>query len=789
MPLESFIGDIMEDRQKIHDLPIEKLAGLLTGSAFWQTAECEEIGMEAVTLSDGPHGLRVQDKMPNHLGMGTSCPSTCFPTAALMACSWDTQLGEELGEHLGAEAAYMGVAMVLGPGLNIKRSPKCGRNFEYFSEDPYLSGKMAAAYVRGIQSCGTAACIKHFAVNSRERARMVYDCRVDERTLRETYLTGFEIAVKEGKPAAVMTAYNKVNGEYCNSSRRLVGGILRGEWGFDGLVVSDWGGTFDKVASVKAGVDLEMPRCNFSAEEVAEAVENGSLDRSLAEDAAARQLAFSRAAAGVRVRDVDWIAHSRFARRCAENSMVLLKNEDGALPLGAAERVALIGDFAQTPRYQGAGSSLVNPTFLDNIRDELTAAGVNVAGFARGFRRKGGNSGRLVAEAVRLARRADCVVVCLGLPEGMELESCDRAGLSLPENQLALLNALRPLGKKIVAVLSCGGVVDMSWDEDCSAVLYAGLAGQSGGAAAAAVLTGAVNPSGKLAETFPLREEDVPCHYIYNKHAYKMDYAEGIYVGYKYYNTLGVPVRYPFGFGLSYTSFAFSDAAADESGASVTVTNVGDREGATVVQMYVGIPRRDLQISPAELKGFAKVRLAPGESRRVFIPFDSLSFRTWDAASGGWTEGGDCEVCLGESSRDIFFRTVINRGPQPAADGEKYSYERWFAAHISPDEPKIKHKKGDIEATLMTEIYDLKYSRGFVGRLFALISRLYSRSKDEILANSMNHLPIRFILLFMNYDRTQAEGFLQACNGSFFGGIKKILFKKRPGGRGKETRL
>ena len=283
----------MNDRQNIQKLSIHKKAKLLTGSAFWQSAECEEIGMEAVTLSDGPHGLRVQDKMPNHLGLGTSCPSTCFPTAAAMACSWDTELGEELGRHLGAEAAYMGVSMVLGPGLNVKRSPKCGRNFEYFSEDPYLSGKLAAAYVRGIQANGTASCIKHFAVNSRERARMVYDCRVDEQTLRETYLTGFEIAVKEGKPAAVMTAYNKVNGEYCNSSKRLVTDILRTEWGFDGLVVSDWGGTYDKVASVKAGVDLEMPRCYFSAKEVEEAVMDGRLDENLVDESIYRQLLYA----------------------------------------------------------------------------------------------------------------------------------------------------------------------------------------------------------------------------------------------------------------------------------------------------------------------------------------------------------------------------------------------------------------------------------------------------------------------------------------------------------------
>lgn len=768
----------MNDRQNIQKLSIHKKAKLLTGSAFWQSAECEEIGMEAVTLSDGPHGLRVQDKMPNHLGLGTSCPSTCFPTAAAMACSWDTELGEELGRHLGAEAAYMGVSMVLGPGLNVKRSPKCGRNFEYFSEDPYLSGKLAAAYVRGIQANGTASCIKHFAVNSRERARMVYDCRVDEQTLRETYLTGFEIAVKEGKPAAVMTAYNKVNGEYCNSSKRLVTDILRTEWGFDGLVVSDWGGTYDKVASVKAGVDLEMPRCYFSAKEVEEAVMDGRLDENLVDESIYRQLSFSRAVRSAAVKDVDWFAHSSFARRCAENSLVLLKNDGGTLPLSFSERVALIGDFARTPRYQGAGSSLVNPTFVDNILGAMGKSPLNFIGFEQGFERKGEENQKLLKRALKLAERADTIVVCLGLPEGMELESADRTHLSLPENQLNLLNALSALGKKIVAVLSCGGVVDMNWDEKCSAVIHAYLSGQSGGGAVVKALTGEINPSGRLAETFPLKEEDVPCHEIYNKYPYKMDYAEGIYVGYKYYNALEVPVKYPFGYGLSYTTFSYTDAKAQRDGVAVTVTNTGSRDGATVVQMYVKAPRPELERSTAELKGFKKVFLQAGQSERVFIPFDEYTFRVWNARGACWSEGGTYLVSLGENSRSMFFHTIVGRGGAVTADRPPQSYGEYFACRISPEQPKRQLKKGDLTADLMTEIYDLKYCKGFVAGLFALISRIYSRSKDELLANSMNHLPIRFILLFMNYKSIQVEGFLEACNGHFLKGIRKIIFKR-----------
>lgn len=767
----------MSDREKIHNLSIEQKAQLLTGSAFWKSAECKEIGLEAVTLSDGPHGLRVQDKMPNHLGLGTSCPSTCFPTASAMSCSWDPELGEELGERLGKEAAYMGVSMVLGPGLNIKRSPKCGRNFEYFSEDPYLSGKLAAAYVRGIQKNGTASCIKHFAVNSRERARMVYNCVIDEQTLRETYLTGFEIAVKEGKPAAVMTAYNKVNGTYCNSNYDLVRGILRGEWGFGGLVVSDWGGTYDKVASVKAGVDLEMPKCKFSADEVVEAVKDGALDEALVDESIERQLAFSRAAKKVAAEQVDWRAHSLFARRCAENSLVLLKNEGGILPLNCSQKVALIGDFAKNSRYQGAGSSMVNPTSVDNVLDEVRQSSLNLIGYEPGFKRAGGDSDRLKNAAVKLAKKADVIVLRLGLGEGMELESCDRTAIALPENQTKLLSELSVLGKKIVVVLSCGGVVDTSWDVNCQALIHAHLAGQSGAGAVVAALTGDINPSGRLTETYPLSEGDVPCNDIYNKYPYKMDYAEGIYVGYKYYNSQSVPVKYPFGYGLSYTRFDYTDASADEGGVAVTVTNCGPRDGATVVQMYIKAPRPELEHSPAELKGFKKVFLKVGQSARVFIPFDGYSFRVWDVQSHGWREGGEYIVYLGQSSCDFFFETRVSRGSAEVAEVAAQSYKDYFNARISPVQPKAKHTKGE-PTTLMTEIYDLKYGKGFMAKLFALISRIYARSKDELLKNSMNHLPIRFILLFMNFSRIQVEGFIEACNGHFFKGIKKIIFRK-----------
>lgn len=768
----------MDVKKGIKKLDISVKSKLLTGSAFWHTAECADIGMEAVTVSDGPHGLRVQDKMPNHLGMGTSHPSTCFPTAAAMACSWDTELGEELGEYLGREAAAMGVSMVLGPGLNLKRSPLCGRNFEYFSEDPYLSGKFAAAYVRGIQKNGTAACIKHFAVNSRERGRMVYDCIVDEQTLRESYLSSFEIAVKEGKPAAVMTAYNKINGVYCNGNERLIGGILRGEWGFDGLVISDWGGTFDKVASVRSGVDLEMPRCDFSATEVEKAVKSGELDERIVDKSIERQQAFSAAAQRVRRETVDWQAHSDFAAKCAENSIVLLKNENSALPLGKCEKIAVIGDFAANARYQGAGSSLVNPTKVTCVLDAVKSSDLNYIGFERGFKRDGGKSVRLSDRAVKLASEADTVILCLGLGEGIELESCDRSNIDLPANQTELLARLSALGKKIIVLLFCGGVVDTSWDKNCSALIHCFLSGQSCGTAAVKVLTGEVNPSGRLTESFPRALSEVPCAEIYNKYAYKMDYAEGIYVGYKYYGSLGKSVKYPFGYGLSYTQFDCSDFVLTDEGVKVKVKNVGERDGATVVQMYITAPRPELEHSPAELKGFKKIYLRSGEEREVFIPFDEYSFRVWDGENSRWSEGGIYKVQVGFDSLNALFCGNIQRGASLAACDSPQSYKEYFDSRISPVQPKVKHKKGDLTATVMTEIYDLRYCKGFVARLFSFIASLYSRSKDEILSNSMTHLPIRFIMLFMHYNEVQVEGFLEACNGKFFRGVKKIIFKK-----------
>lgn len=767
-----------ELRRAIKNLSIEKKARLLTGEGFWSTRACPEIGLAAVKMSDGPNGMRVQEKRPNHLGLGGSLPATCYPTSSATACTFNPALCGELGAHIGKEAAAFGVSMVLGPGLNVKRSPLCGRNFEYFSEDGYLSGKIAAAYVRGIQSTGVTSCIKHFAVNSREFARMYCDSRVDEQTLRENYLTGFEIAVKEGGAGAVMTAYNFLNGGHCNQNGYLLNGVLRGEWGFDGLVVSDWGGSRGQVEAIKAGADLEMPMCDISAAEVVGAVASGGLDERLVDKCVERLAEFSLRSQSIRRDDFDREEHAEFAAKVAGESLVLLKNEGGALPLAADEKVAIIGDFAAKPRYQGAGSSQIIPTSLDNILGVIEKSPLKIVGFERGFHRFGKKSKRLLRRAVKLAKTADTLVVCLGLDEDKESEGCDRTDLNINENQTELLKALGGLGKKIVVVLSCGSAVLTDWDRYCDGLLLAHLGGQSGARAVVKALTGEINPSGRLAETYPLKQGDEPCAAVWSDSPLKSDYAEGIFVGYKYYNALKVPVKYPFGYGLSYTRFEYSDFSVNDGGVKCTVANSGERDGAAVVQAYVKAPRPELQLSPFELKGFNKVFLRAGESKEVFIPFDEFAFRVWDTDRRRFVSGGVYEVSINtDSAHALYSQSVEIAGETVGFQGTAKSYKEYFDSHISPDERVYEPKKGMV-ADMDTVVADLIYCKGVVAKIFGLIARLSKKSKDKIKSVALDWLRVRALMQFMNLNDKRAQGFLLACNGHFFKGMKKLLSKK-----------
>ncbi|MFT4157163.1 MAG: glycoside hydrolase family 3 C-terminal domain-containing protein [Microbacterium sp.] len=649
----------------LSELTLLEKAALLSGANTWQTRAIEHIGLPAVWLADGPHGVRKQVGSADHLGINGSEPATCFPTAATLACSWDDELAEQIGAALGAEASAQGVGVLLGPGLNIKRSPLGGRNFEYFSEDPELSGRLAAAYVRGIQSAGVAATPKHFAVNSQELRRMVSDSVVDERTLREIYLTAFEIVVREAAPWAIMSSYNLVNGVYAHENPHLLTDILREEWGFDGAVISDWGGSNDPVAAVRAGGTLEMPSPGFdSARAIVEAVESGTLPITELDARVAELIELVRRVTAHERARVDLTAHHELARRAAADSAVLLRNEGGILPLPAGTSIALIGAFATSPRYQGAGSSLVNSTQVPTLAEALTASKtVTIAGIVQGFRRDGTPDSSLIDEAVALAQRADVAVITLGLPDVAESEGLDRSSLALPEEQVRLLTEIHRVNAQTIVVLSAGGVVETPWSADAAALLHAYLGGQAGAEAIADILTGVADPAGRLAETMPLALADTPTAGVFPSHARTAEYREGPFVGYRYYETAGIAVAFPFGFGLGYTRFEYSDLAVDDSGAQLTVTNVGERAGGDVVQLYVGRADASAVARPVrELKGYAKVRLEPGEASRVSIPFDERTFRVFDTDGDCWkVEAGEYEIAVGGHLHDLPLRATVTR--------------------------------------------------------------------------------------------------------------------------------
>ena len=640
----------------IKKLSLEEKAALLQGATSWTTQPVPRLLLSAMFLADGPHGLRKQAGSADHLGLNPSLPATCFPTAATMANSWDPDLGEALGKALGREAAANDVHVVLGPGLNIKRSPLCGRNFEYFSEDPYLAGKMAAAYIRGIQSRGVAACPKHFAVNSQEHHRMSVDETLDQRTLRELYLTGFEMAVKEGNAKAIMASYNKINGTYANENAHLLTHILREEWGFNGIVVSDWGACNDPVAAIAAGSDLNMPNPGFdNAQTVCDAVRAGDLPESTLDDRLRELLPLilaTQKTVAAAPKTFDQAAHHALAKQCAQNALVLLEN-DGILPLLGKQKVALIGDFARAPRYQGAGSSIVNATQVDSLLEALKATDLEVT-FAQGYRRDGKKARRLIDEAVAAARSADVVLLCVGLDENAETEGRDRTDLDLPTEQQKLIRAVSNVTENVVLLLSGGAPFRMPPKQYYRAALHGYLSGQAGASATADAITGKINPSGHLSESWPEQPEDVPCHRYYPGDARTAEHREGLYVGYRYYETVEKPVRYPFGHGLSYTTFAYSDLTADSRGVHFTLTNTGPFDGAEVAQVYIGTTTGKVFRPKKELKGFQKVFLKAGERREVTIELDDKAFRYFNVKTDRWeTETAHYTVSVGSSVRDI----------------------------------------------------------------------------------------------------------------------------------------
>ena len=653
----------MKHIDKIRRLTLEQKCALLSGAGTFCTRALPGQKIPSLWLSDGPSGVRKQEGASDHLGLNPSAPATCFPTAVTLAGSWDPDLLEEVGRAMGQEAAAQGVDVLLAPGLNIKRSPLCGRNFEYYSEDPILAGKLAAAMIRGIQAGGAAACPKHFAVNSQETRRMVSDSTLDERTLREIYLTGFEIAVQEGRPRTIMSSYNLVNGTYANENPHLLQEILRGEWGFTGVVVTDWGGSNDHALGVKSGSTLEMPAPGGDAvRELLAAVKSGKITESDIDARVEELLTLVEDAQHIRADKpaVDQEAHHRLARRAAAEGMVLLKNEGDILPLDPAAKVAVIGDFAAVPRYQGAGSSAVNTTRVDNVHALLAESGIRSVGYAPGFERSGAHNPAKQSEAVALAGTADVVLLFLGLDELRESEGMDRADMRLAQNQIDLLAAVAEVNPNVVVVLTAGAPVETLWLPHCKALLYGALGGQAVAGAVLDLLTGHACPGGHLAETWPLRYEDTPAADTFARPGRIVPYKEALYVGYRYYQTADVPVAFPFGYGLSYTTFSWRDMQVDSTKVTLTVENTGRLDGTELVQVYVEKPGARVFGPCRQLKAFRKVRLKAGESCTLTIPLDEKAFRYWNTTTDRWAvEGGRYGIALGRSAADILFRAAV----------------------------------------------------------------------------------------------------------------------------------
>ena len=785
----------------IDQLTLKEKARLVSGKDFWQTVNVDRLNIPSAFLSDGPHGVRKQAAAADHLGLNASIPATCFPTAATMANSWDPELGEGLGQRLGQEAAVQKVNVLLGPGLNIKRNPLCGRDFEYFSEDPYLAGKMAAGYVRGIQSNGISACVKHFACNNQEENRMTLDSVVDERTFREIYLTAFEIAIKEGKSKSIMSSYNLINGTYANENEHLLVDILRKEWGFKGLVVTDWGGNNDGVASLKCGNQLEMPGTPDRAEYILKAIEDGSLEESVLDDNVDTLLdvIFDTTENGVNKapEKFDVEDHHLFALKCAEESAVLLKN-NGILPLNNETKVSFIGDFLYLPRYQGAGSSIVNPTKLDKTSDLLKDYGFNLVGCSRGFNRYGKKSKKLHDEAIKLAEQSDIVVLYLGLDEVTEAEGLDRSDMRLKDNQLELVKNIKKLNKKIVVVLSCGSAVEMPFIGDVDAILHCYLNGQGGALATLNILSGKVNPSGKLSETLPVKYEDVASSDNFPSHKRTIEYREAYGVGYRYFEKAEVKPAFPFGFGLSYTSFEYKNLTVVDKGVSFEITNTGNVDGKEISQLYVGLQGSEVIRPVKELKGFAKVFLKAGETKKVSIPFDDKTFRYFNVKTNKWEiEKGTYDIYVGASSNDIrLTATIFQKGTEAELPYDIKALPNYALGNLRnlPDEEFERllghpvpsgelpfYKKNRMVVDYNTTMRELRYSKRWVGRLVGKaipwFTRVLIKFGNRELANTLImgvvHQPMRGMSRFSGggLRMSQLDGLIMMFNGHFWKGL------------------
>ncbi|MDO5423724.1 MAG: beta-glucosidase [Eubacteriales bacterium] len=778
----------MEIEKILKQMTLEDKIALCSGASFWETKNYEKYGIPSMFLCDGPHGLRKQEREDgaDMLGVGGSRPSTCFPAEVTTAGSWDIELLKEIGAAIGEEAKEQGVGLVLGPGANIKRNPLCGRNFEYFSEDPYLAGKLAAGFIRGAEGQGVGTSLKHFAANSQEKCRFHSDSVMDGRTLRELYLPAFEIAVKEGKPSSVMCAYPKLNGIHCSDHQELLTGILRDEWGFDGMVVTDWGAMNDRIEGFRAGCDLNMPGgSDYMEKAVRQAVRDGTLPESCIDASARRVLKLVfRAAETLREKsECDYDAHHALACRAAEQGAVLLKNDEKILPLKQGAKIAVIGEMAKNMRFQGAGSSHINPIRISQPLDFLP--GVS---YASGCDDRGNTTDALLAEAAEAAKNAEIAVVFAGLPDRYESEGFDRESMQMPEGHIRMIETAADANPNTVVVLLCGCVVECPWADQVKAILYMGLPGQAGGEAIANLLYGKANPCGKTGESWPIAYGDVPSSEIYGKTKDAL-YQEGIYVGYRYYDKAGAAVRWPFGYGLSYTSFAYSDLEICGNTVSVTVKNTGKYFGAEIIQLYLAPPQEGLHRPVREMKGFRKVFLQPGESRRAAFELDDRAFALWkdgwkvsegsytihvgglsaviekkgeEIPAPAWQEGSWYETCQGKPSKKQW----------EAMLGRAYVPPKLRKGQFTMDNTVEEMKEFSFIMKIMYKAVEKTVARGFGGKAD------YENPEFRMMMASSAGAPLRSMQISGGMKGGVMTGLLEMANGHFLRGIGKILYEK-----------
>ncbi len=802
----------MKHPEIIEKMSLEQKASFVSGFDYWHLEEAPELGLPKIMVTDGPHGLRKQNtdkKTSNGIGLGNSVPATCFPPAATSSCSWDPELLEKAGEAMGDECLKEQVSVLLGPGTNIKRSPVCGRNFEYFSEDPYLAGKCSAAIIKGVQSKGVGTSLKHFCANSQEAFRMVIDEIIDERTLRETYLPAFEIAIKEAQPWTVMNAYNKINGVYASQNGHTQQEIARGEWGFKGLFVTDWGSSVDRIPGLINGTDLEMPTSGpLNTKKIVAAVNNGELDEAVLNervDTVVDLILKSKPALEGK-HTFSFEEHNEIAARIAEGSMQLLKNDSNILPLKAGQKVAVIGEMAESPRFQGAGSSVINPTNLDNALDNLKKLGVDVT-YAKGYdKSKDEINAELFEEAENAARAADVAVVFIGLTEEFEGEGYDRETINLPESHNALVEKIALANENTIVVLAGGSVVLMPWLNNVKALLNSGLGGQAGGIAVARILTGEVNPSGKTTETYPKFFEDNPTFGNYPGGPVTSEHRESVYIGYKYYDSADKEVVFPFGFGLSYTTFEYSDLKVssksikdtDTLTVSFKIKNTGDVDGAEIAQLYVADKESTIFRPVKELREFKKVFIKAGEEAEVTFELGKRAFAFYNVNINDWcVESGDFDILIGASSRDIklsetveVIGTVECEIPDYRATAPNY-YNN--VAGITRDDFAAVYGElpsQEIDVNKKIDIYcclnDARHTK-WGGKLCNMIEKIMSKmgsaenGDGKMLAAMATQIPIRnFIAMSMGvFSPKMADGLLMMLNDdeSSFIGFSKIFWR------------